>query len=188
MKTETTNAAVVLASLEKEARPLIKALTAIEVVDQESYAKASEKMKALKELGKSAEAKKKSLTDPLTKVITDIRDLFRPFELLIAGLEGRTKESMLLFVEKQNDKRKQIEQDLESGKIKKVSTAVRKLAELEVSAKGSQIRKVWQVVEVNAAETPIEYMVPDVAKIKEALKAGKKVKGWKWEQVETIAI
>jgi len=40
----------------------------------------------------------------------------------------------------------------------------------------------------NPNKIPREYMVPDLAAIREAYKNGVSIEGCRWEQVETIAI
>jgi len=182
------DAAVVLKSLEKEAAPLIRALQKIAIKDLDSYNLMGEKISALKQLAKIAEAREKSLTDPLKKVIADIKDLFSPFKKTIAALEIGIKEEMLEYHEKVEQKKLKVKENLQNGKIVNLSTAVRKMAELEVIPTSSQTRQVWALVEIDASATPIEYMVPDQAKIIAAFKRGEKVLGWKWEQRKIIAI
>ena len=182
------DAAVVLASLEKEAAPLIRAVNKIEVTDNDSYNKLSEKVAALKELKKLADEKEKSLTDPLKKVITDIRSLFLPFTTMVSKLEIEAKDLMLAHVQRNKAKQIAITNDLQNGKIAKLSTATKKLSQLELTATSSQVRKIWVVEMVNPELTPREYLVPDEVAIKAALKAGKKVPGWKMVQRDTIAI
>lgn len=182
------DAAIVLKSLEDEVAPLLKQLTKIAVEDVESYNIKSAKTDALKQLGKAVEAKEKSLTDPLTKVIKDIRSLFAPFRNMVQAAENSAKTEMLQFVEKTERAKAKVLADLENGKIAKLATAVRKTEALEIKSDTSQIRKVWTLEIIDVGDIPREYLIPDEAKIKEAFKAGKKVTGCKWEQKNTIAI
>jgi RNAse (barnase) inhibitor barstar len=185
---DKVSAAIVLKAIEDEAKPLLKKLGKVVITDNKDFENASVITKQLKGLMKLADDKEKSLTDPLIQVVKDIRLLFKPFKDEVKLMEEGVKQNMLAFVAKQKQLEAKVESDLASGKIKKVSTAVAKQAALQVSSSSSQVRKVWQAVEVDASKTPREYLIPDEAAIKAALKDGKKVNGWKWEQVESIAI
>ncbi len=79
-KQEAATAMIVLESLKKEAAPLMKKLERIDLItSKEHYANAMAQMKLLKDLGKAAKEKEKSLTDPLKQVVGDIQQLFKPF-------------------------------------------------------------------------------------------------------------
>jgi hypothetical protein len=180
------NAGVVLAAVEEKAAPILKKLNRIDLVlTQADYEKAMSNTKQLKELLKLSTDKKEAITTPLKEALKEVNSLFKPFEVKVEQMEAEVKAAMLQFVLNQQRQIKKLNQDFADGKIKKVSTITTKLAEFQQPA---GVRKVWQPVEINAAATPREYLMPDMAKIKEALKAGKKVQGWSWEQVENIAI
>lgn len=186
--TKTTSVQIVLASLSKKAKPLQNKLSDLEVKSQSDYDLAGNLMKQLKTLAKESEAEKKKMTDPINQTLKAVREHFKPFEDVVAELEVNTKAKMLAFVEKQEAEQKKLEEKFEQGKIKKVSTLVAKQDELHVSSQHSSIRKV-KVVEVeNESKIPREYLVPDMAAIKEALLAGKKVNGCKLVDKNNIAI
>jgi len=181
-------AGIVLASLKKEAEPLFKQINKLVITDGESYNLKSAKVDALKQLGKMAAEKEKTFTEPLTKLLKDVRELFAPFKYMVGETENAAKAEMLEYITKVERQKEKIKTDLEAGKIAKLSTAVRKTAELEINSPSSSIRKVW-VLEINdIGDIPREYLVPDEAKIREAFKAGKKVSGCTWSQKNTIAI
>jgi len=179
-----TKTAVVLASLEKKANPLFKKLPDLISTKQE-YEDAANNMKIIKALAKNAEAEKKLLIDPLNEVIKRIKELFKPFENKVEQKEIDLKQQMAKYLIDSRNKIDQINDALSSGKIKKASTAVKKQNELQVT---SNTRKVWAVVCVDASKTPKEFLVPDEDAIKEALKGGRKVAGWEYNQIETIVI
>lgn len=176
--------AVVLAALQKKAQPLFKKLPE-RITTKQQYEDAASNMKAIKNLVKEAEKEKKQLIDPLNVVIKRIREHFRPFEDKAAEAEAKLKQQMEGYLLKAEKEMKVIEEKLEKGEIKKVATAVKKQNEIQAT---SNIRKVWTAICVDPDKTPREYLVPDEAAIKEALKSGKKVPGWKWEQVKQIVI
>lgn len=188
MKDNATNAAIVLKAIEADAAPLFRQLKELTIEDGTSYNLVSEKVDALKKLGKLAGEKESSLTDPLTKVIKDIRALFAPFRSLVAEAEKNAKAEMIAFQEKMEREREKIKNDLESGKIAKLSTAAKKIAATEISSNTSSVRKEWTLEIEDVGDIPREYLVPNEAKIREAFKAGKKVSGCKWYQKTNIAI
>lgn len=179
-----TKTAVVIASLEKKAAPLFRRLPE-KITTKQQYEDAASNMKAIKMLVKDAEKEKKHLLDPLAEVVKRIREHFKPFEVKAAEAEAKLKQQMSGYLLEAEKKAKAIEQKLEDGKIKKVATAVKKQNEILAT---TNIRKVWTAVCVNVNKTPREYLVPDEAAIKAALKNGEKVDGWKWEQVDQIVI
>jgi hypothetical protein len=187
-KTPNADALIVLKALEKESKSPIKQLSDLKITTQQDYELAGELLKGLKQLAANAEAREKVFTVPLAKLIEDVRSLFRPFRSSVTQVEADTKTKMLAFVKEQQAAEQKLLADFQAGKIKKVSTLVTKQKELAVSSSFSQVRKVWTAVEVDARKTPREYLVPDVAAIKAALKEGKQVAGWKFEQVESIAV
>lgn len=179
-----TKTAVVLASLEKKANPLFKKLPDT-IATKQAYEDAAHNMKLIKCLAKDAEAEKKLLIDPLNEVIKRIKELFKPFETKVEQKEIELKQQMSSYLLEAKKQINKINGDLSSGKIKKASTAVKKQNELQAT---SNIRKVWTAICVDESKTPREFLVPDEASIKDALKNGVKVAGWKYEQVETIVI
>lgn len=187
MKTQEkqTDALIIMKALEKEASPNIKRISNLTISSQDDYATAATLLKMVKNLAAQAKDKEDSLTSPLKNVIADIKTLFVPFRNTVAALEIDTKAKMLAFVISSQKKIAVLESKFESGEIKKVGTLIAKTNALEIS---SNVRKIWTAIEVDGTQTPREYMVPDVTAIREALKTGKKVKGWEWKQVESIAI
>jgi hypothetical protein len=105
---------------------------------------------------------------------------------MVEATEANVKVLMLEYVKAQQDALKELEEDFESGKIKRVSTFANKAAEF--SAKKSGNRKVWKAVCIDESKTPRKYYKVDLSMIAEDLKEGKKVNGWVWQQVDQIAI
>ncbi len=183
-----TDALVVLKSLQADARGALRKVSGLEIKTQEDFDLAGELLAKAKDYGARAKEKEDSLTKPLMGVVNDIRSLFKPFRDEIRKIEEMKKSDMLLFLSKNKAKQAKLSEDLESGKIKKMSTYATKNLELEVRGTTSTVRKIWTAVEVDAKLTPREFLIPDESAIKEALKAGKKVKGWEWKQIDNIAI
>jgi hypothetical protein len=183
------NSQVVLASLEKEAAPIIKRLSGGIVIKSKSdLENAAVLTKQLKSLAKVAAAKEKNLTGPLEKLKKDIIALFKPFKNQILNIEGEVKDAMLRYSKKMGEKQSKLEEDFNSGKIKKIDTYTKKSVDLQFSSSSAQVRKVWEAEIVNESKIPREYLVPDMRKIEADLKEGKKIAGVNWIQKETIAI
>ncbi len=187
-KPADVSASVILSALRKEAKRPTDKISSLTIKSNEDLDTAAVLLKELKSYAKQADDKEKSLTEPLTKVVKDIRALFKPFKDSIEQIEADTKLKMSVYLEQNKAALKKLDADFDSGKIKKVSTLVTKQAVMHISSSSMQVRKTWTAIEVDAKKTPREYLVPDLPSIKEALKAGKKVAGWKWEQVDTIAV
>lgn len=180
----SVSTAVVFKSIEQKAKPIIARLRDLEIKTKADYDKAARMLKDLKALGKEGKDKMNGIISPAKEIIANAKALFKPFEMSLATIESTIKMGMLTFVESQNKKRTRLDADFESGKIVRPQTYLTKTANLDVD----NTRNTWALVEVDATLTPREYLTPDLAKIKEALKEGKKVKGWKYEQQKTIVI
>ena len=190
MKEVKTNvdAAIVLAALQDQAKPILKQLAKVNISDNTTLELKASKVAALKALGKLAETKKASLIDPLKQVIKDINALFAPFETLVEEAEKNAKEDILAYDKKVETAKAKVQTNLAQGKIKKLSTATSKVAALEIVSASSSLRNKWVLEEIDANVTPVEYMVPDRAKILKAFKDGKKVLGWRYVQKKIVAI
>lgn len=190
MKEVKTNvdAAVILTALQAQAKPLFKQLSSVKISDNTTLELKASRVAALKQLYKLAETKESSLVDPLKQVIKDIQALFKPFKDLIDQAEADTKKEMVDYDADVERKKEKIKTNLAEGKIKKVSTAVSNIAAIEVHTSSASFVNRWTVEEVNAKLTPLEYLTPDLAKIKQALKEGKQVKGWKYVQKKSVSI
>lgn len=183
-KTDTTlSAAVVAAALEKEARPIVKRIAALKLVDKDGYKTMQAELRLLNELGKRAKQHQDEIVMPILGSVERIKELFSPFRSFVNQTIEAKKEQMAEFLESSKAKKEQLATDFKSGKIKKVSTLVAHTNALEVSG-----RKTWTAVAVDASKTPRQYLLPDMPMIRQALAAGKHVPGWKWEQVETVSL
>lgn len=185
----STSMMVVADSIKKKASPLIKQVENCVIKTKEAYDKAAKIIAQLKEYSKEAERQEKTLTEPAKSIIKSAQEIFEPFRTQVQELEGAVKIRMLEFQNIQEKKSAQLLEDFESGKVKKLSTVVTKQNELlNTSSENAQLRKVWTLTIVDQDSIPREYLVPDETLIRHHLKLGKKIKGCKWEQVNTIAI
>lgn len=180
--------AVVLTSIKKQMKLPIKRLGKVRRINNNNdNVIVADNLKVLATLYREVEAKHKAITGPLKEGIKKIDELFDDTYETIDDWRTWGKEEMRKFINKQRTKVKEVEQSFAKGKMSGV-TLMKRQESLSVDMGSATARKVWTAIPTDESLTPREYMVPDEAKIKEALKAGKKVKGWKWEQVEQIAI
>jgi len=188
-KSKTVSTAVVITSIEKSANPFFNKLEKLIIDSPEQYAKAGEWLKKIKEYKKDAEGKEGAIINPIKTSIKNTQALFRPFYERVADIEATTKAAMLEFVQEQDKKKAQLQSDFESGKVKRVSTYIGKVHELEIPAdKNSQVRKVKRLVIEDAKKIPRELMLPNETLIKKLLLEGKSVPGCKMVEDKTIAV
>jgi hypothetical protein len=189
MKTKTAiNSQIVVKSLEKEALPITRKVSNLKIKNLEHYQLAADLLKKLKEIKKEAKTEEEKFTKPLNELLKTTRTHFKPFFTSIDLIESDTKQRMGVFLEAQEAKQKQLEKKMESGDIKKVSTFVKKSAELEVNSSSASVRRIKKLWIVNEMIIPREFLVPNEAAIFAALKDGKKVAGCKITTVKNIAI
>lgn len=181
---KAVSAQVVLKSLEKQSAPLIRKLSDFKIKDNDDYEKAFELTKDLKAFGKEVDRQLRTITDPLKQATDAARAIFRPLLDRVKEIDAAIKNEMLLYQSKLSKKKAALDEKFETSNMRS-ATYVKNSADLSLD---TGIRKVWQAIAVAPELTPREYLVPDESKIKDALKAGKKVKGWEWKQVDSIAI
>lgn len=182
------NSLVVAKSLEKKSLPIRKKVSDLEVVDQESFDLAASLIKQLKAYVKESKAEEDKIADPIKEALANLRAHFKPFNDSIAALEFDTKLKMSVWVEGQQKKQLKVAEDLESGKIKKVSTFISKSEALQVKSPSASVRKVKVLRITNEKLIPREYLVPDEAKIKADLLKGISIAGCKIDLENSIAI
>lgn len=189
---KAVNVKIVAKGIEKKAQPLIRKLKAFKIKKSEDYSKAFELTKELKNYGKIAKAELEGITDPIREIKTKAdqsikaaNGFFKPFFDAIAEIDEKIKIDMLNFQNKLKGKRKELEQKFEDGEITNASKFMKASGKLEVS---EGVAKVWTAVEKDRNKTPDKYWIVDETAVEADLKAGKKIPGWSWEQIDTIRI
>jgi hypothetical protein len=187
---EAVNTEIVIASIEKQAAGYLKQLTAItSIKTSEEFDDAGQKLKALKKVAASAKEEQDKMIAPLKQAEEQIKIHFTPFANKVKALDATIKALMEDYLLDQKKAIAAIDKQLEEGKIKKVSTYVSKVAALQISSESAvKVRKVWTAVIEDENKIPKQYLVPDMKAITEALKAGKKVAGVEWKQVDNLSI
>lgn len=188
--TQKVGSAVVAKAIEKKASPLLKLLKSTELVDEKSYEKVGTALRALKTIAKEAGTQEKTITDPLTQAMNAARAHFKPFKDMVKEMEINVKAGMLAYVTTQNKKAATLAENFErgEGRITKLETLDRAIKQTVVTPTSTKLAKVWTLRVVDEKKIPRQYLVPDEQAIKEDLKAGKKVAGCVWEQVDQIRV
>lgn len=180
---------IVFESVKKRAVPIIKRLELVEKIGGTvEMEKVLTDLKVLKAIAKEAETQLDSIVAPAKTIINNARSIWSPFLSRIKALEADKKANVLDYKAAKDREAMKVLKDFEDGKIKKTSTVIAKQAELAVSSEAASFRKLTRAKCLDEKATPREYLVPDERVILEALKAGKKVKGWELERVDSLAI
>lgn len=175
-----------VSKLNKKASADIKFLEDFSIKTPEQYDEAARRVSRLKELRKEADKQEKSITDPAKLIIKNTQAIFKPFKDRVDEVEERIKLGMVAYIEAREKKAEAL---IESSNDKSIAKVVAKVNELTSNKSDHASVKKLTVVEITDPELiPREYLVPDEAKIKAALQAGKKVKGCKLSTKTSIAI
>lgn len=180
-----TNVGQAVGTLKKKSGPLFKIVQSATIRTKEDQTKMVKALAKLKEYKEEAESERANFVDPANAIIAQAKSLFKPFLDDVAEANALGKQKILAFVNKRLLQAENVSSDFEAGKIKSVSTAVTRKAELEDN---SNTRKVWKLKITAPNKIPRRYLVPDETAIRDALKKGKKVPGCKLGQETTIAI
>lgn len=149
--------------------------------------KATDILSKIKTVAKMAKERKELITKPLNEALSSARDLFKPIEQNCADAERIIKSKMITFSDDQEKAREaakgKIVEKVEGGKMT-AEKAVEKLDNLPtvnttITGKVGQVqtRMVTKYRITDETLIPRLYMIPDMGKITEAIKAGTVVPG-----------
>lgn len=167
-----------------------KALTAaneLVIANQEDMVKATDILSKIKTVGKLVKERKELITKPLQESLNSVRDLFKPIESTHADAERIIKGKMLDWQNaedaRQEKERLALANRVEKGTMKP-ETAVRKMeamAPVQTSTQGkvgtASVRIIKKYRVIDESKLPREFLVPDMGKISDALRAGQVVPG-----------
>lgn len=176
-----------VAIVKQQATKAVAAATAMVIATDDDLAAATDVLSKIKKVAKMAKERKELITKPLNEALSSARDLFKPIEQNCADAEGIIKKKMLTYQDEQQAIRDkataQIDKRVEKGTLKE-ETAADKIAALPEVKKavtgkfgGISTRNVTKYRVTDAALLPREYLVPDMAKITDAIKSGTTVPG-----------
>jgi hypothetical protein len=174
--------------IKKEISTITEKVQAIGIASKEDMSSATELLSKVNVFLDGMTEEKERLTKPLNEALREIRSRYKPTELVmeqaIADLKkkmGAYQMEQLAIQKKEQDK---IAQQLADGKIKKISTAINKIANVDApdakvltddgSASFRPVKK-FEVVDITIL--PIEYHLADESKIRKAMQAGVELAG-----------
>lgn len=183
MEPDTKEVAVV----KQQATKAVTAAQELVIKDAEGMTLATDVLAKIKKVAKMAKERKEAITKPLSEALNSARDLFKPIEANCAEAEQIIKRKMVEYdnvqTKKADEERLKLAQRVERGTMK-ATTAVAKIAAVQEAPKSVQgasgamaFRMVKKYRVVDETLIPREYLVPDTARIFEALKRGVAVPG-----------
>lgn len=179
-----------IAPVKAKVHQALVAVRAYTVTTPEEFEAGVELGNKIKLVAKAVTQRKEAITKPLNEALKSARDLFRPLEGDLTTAESELKKKMLDFKEAERkalaETQKKAEARVEKGTMKP-ETAVRKVQEAQASTTEKTVKTesgakatekfVTEYVIVDETKIPREFLVPDMAKIKEAMKMGQPVAG-----------
>lgn len=158
---------------------------------------AADVLSKIKKVGKLIKERKEQITQPLNDALKSARGLFAPLEQNHEEAERVIKNKMLAYQREVAD-RNRIEQERVAARVEKGTmkqeTAVAKIEsqqEVKKQAEGKvgkvTTRKITKYRVVDETKLPREFLIPNISKINEALKAGQEVSGAESYQEDIIS-
>ena len=186
-----------LALIKEETNKAIAIANDIKIANIEDEARAIELLKKIKEVGQLITTKKEAITKPINEALKNARSFFSPFENQYDEAERIIKNKLIAFRAEQTKKQEiataKIEKKVEEGKMDfKIAneklTAIQLPKTIEAQQASVQYRTIREVVIEDESKLPREYLVPNMARIKEDALAGREIAGVKIVEKQTIAI
>ena len=186
-----------LALIKEETNKAIAIANDIKIANIEDEARAIELLKKIKEVGQLITTKKEAITKPINEALKNARSFFSPFENQYDEAEGIIKNKLIAFRAEQTKKQEiataKIEKKVEEGKMdfkeaNEKLTAIKLSKTIETQQASVQYRTIREVVIEDESKLPREYLIPNMARIKEDALAGREIAGVKIVEKQTIAI
>lgn len=183
---------------EEKKQGLEKLVHETNVSNDEELAKVSDIIKGIKVFAKRVQEEMDATILPAKEIITHTKEKYDPYLKTCVNAEQALKAKAGLYMENKEKIRlaqeKKIQDDLESGKIKKVDTAVKKLEALPDQVKsvktevsGLSMKKIKDIEITDRNLIPDEYWVVDEQKVKKVALAGIEIPGVKVIEKSSIA-
>ena len=157
------------------------------VTSQESYEAALKEGQEINHILKTITDRKEQITKPLNAALKSARELFKPLEERAEIAIQIIKNKMLAWTHEETRKAEEAKQKLAARVDKgtmRADTAVRKMDEIiapektvviESGSATTVVRKAYRVVD--KTKIPLEFMEPDMVRIKQEFRAGRPVDG-----------
>lgn len=185
-KTKTTTDALTV--VKKDVSRVVAHAEQFIIDSKEALTLATEELSTVKTAQKRIKEEEDKQLKPALATVEAIRALWRPLKEQAAAAEVIYKNKMTKFIDedaaKQREQEAKLKKQFEEGKIKKEGTLARKMSLLDAPVKslstesGASI-KTRQIDEYHYDVNliPREYLLPNEALIKAAVKSGKQIPG-----------
>lgn len=195
------NSSKEIAPIKQKVNQVLVAVRAIIIKSPEDFESAVELGSKIKLVSKAVTQRKEAITKPLNEALKSARDLFRPLENDLDSAETELKSKMLSFKEEERKKiaetQAKVEARVEKGTMKQ-ETALKKVQDVQESTTAKTVETssgakatekfVTKYVIVDETAIPREFLVPDMAKIKESFKLGVPVAGVEARKEATMSL
>lgn len=150
---------------------------------------------SIKDASKAVKKQKEEMTKPIMSGLASIRDFFKKFESPLEVAEKTVKEKLLAFQDIEDARilkeQSRVEARVEKGTMRP-DTAADKIAAIEATKTEKpatmQVRKIKKVRVMDETMVPVEYMLPNMPKITEAvLRQGIAIPGCELYEEKSIA-
>lgn len=175
-----------LTHIEEQTTKCLSLGQSIIITSQETYDIALEYGKKVSKLLKIIDEDEKKITKPINDSLKMIRDKYRPYKEQVEAVKKDVSGKMSAYI-RQEDEKKRIEAERIAKRIEKGTmredTAINKLAvaeETKTQTNGS-MTSVLVLTVLDKSKIPVEYMIVDESKIKDAYRKGINVEGTKCE-------
>lgn len=174
--------------VEQKIKGMHEMVAKTEVADDKTLAEVANKIKMVKDLGKAIRQEMEKYTKPAQEIINNARVKFLPYEKECDEAEKQLKAKATFYmveVEKERLKKEEsIAKRVDEGKLKE-ETGLRKMEEIGEEKKtiattsGAKLtlKTVKEVVIIDEAKIPREYLVLDMVKIRKVALAGVEIPG-----------
>ena len=148
---------------------ILDELKDFEIKDDDDFEFASDTLKHIKTFYKEIEKKRKAVTDPLNKALTEFRSWYKPsLDLLKEGeniLKGRIGEYTLKKDKEREEQMRQIAAASQKGDFDAAHTAAQNIVETP-TARGVSSTRLWDYQVTDLSKVPREWLTLDHSKVK----------------------
>src|SRR6266545_2517373 len=131
---------------------------------------AAEGLRWVKEQLNTIEAKRTAITKPLNAALKQVNDMFRPMKTALEDAEKTLKRRIAGYLEqKQLDNDRAIATAAAAATPVEASTALAAVSHVE-APRGVSIRYMWVATVTDASLIPRQFLMPDMAKIVDAVR------------------
>jgi len=181
-------------TLPKEISPMVKQAKALTITNDETLSLATSQLSSLNIMADKVKAEKEKVTKPINEALRAERARWKPLEDELGEAIDYIRKTMGAYqtalMKKRREDEERIAKRVEKGTLK-VETAINKLANIEAPTQkvatdnGSlAFRTDYKLVIKKPLAIPREFLVPNEAKILQALKAKVAVEGCTLEEIQ----